>query len=281
MTDTGPHDTVGFIGAGSMGGPMVERLLAAAHEVHLYARRAEVATRYAALGAVSEPSPATVARAAPLLVLCPFSEQQLAELTEGPDGVLAHLRPGTVVVQHATVSIDAVRRLAARAAERGAVVLDAPISGRAEDVRAGRLTVLVGGDAAVLAAVAAPLRTYAGTVLPTGPVGSATAAKLVNNLVFAAHVQVAAAALRLGRDLGIADGDLLAVLTASSGASTALAILREVGDLGAFVASAGPYLVKDVAAAEDAATALGVDTGALGSAARTGPVDLTPSPDPS
>jgi 3-hydroxyisobutyrate dehydrogenase-like beta-hydroxyacid dehydrogenase len=269
---------VGLIGAGSMGGPMAERLLAAGHPVHLYARRQEVADRFARLGAVIEPSVAAVARAVGVLVLCPFSEEQLTEITDGPEGVLAHARTGTVVLQHATVSPQAVESLAMRAAARGVTVLDAPISGRADDVRAGRLTVLVGGDEDAFAAAGPVLGCYGGTVLHTGPVGAATAVKLVNNLVFAAHVQVAAAALELGHDLGLAQADLLAGLSACSGASTAIGILREVGDLGAFVASAGPYLRKDVAAAAQAARGRGVSTGALGAAARTGPVDLAGEP---
>jgi 3-hydroxyisobutyrate dehydrogenase-like beta-hydroxyacid dehydrogenase len=260
-----------------MGGPMIERLLAAGVEVHLFARRPDVRERFGALGAVVEPSVADLALSAPVLVLCPFSEAQLAEIVSGDHGLLAHARSGTVVVQHATVSVGAITSLGADGAARGVAVVDAPISGRAEAVTAGELTVLVGGDAEALAVTEGVVGCYADTVVHTGGIGSATKVKLINNLLFAAQVQTACSAVELGAHLGVDEAGLLAALTACSADSFALAALRSVGDVATFASHAAPYLRKDVGVIEDVTRALGLDTGVLGRVVRDGPIALADS----
>ncbi|KJE20514.1 beta-hydroxyacid dehydrogenase, 3-hydroxyisobutyrate dehydrogenase [Frankia torreyi] len=274
---SGALSPVGFVGAGSMGAPMIERLLAADVPVHLYARRAEVRARFAGLGAVVEPSLAAVAAAAEVLIVCPFSAIQLAEIVGGPDGLLAHATPGSVVVQHATVPTAAIRQLAADAATRDVTVLDAPISGTSATILAGRLTVLIGGTAAAADRVEPLLAAYASTIVRTGEVGSATTVKLINNLTFAAHAQTAAAAVQLGEKLGIRSGDLLTAITACSADSAVFRHLQAIGGVEEFLAMAGPYLRKDVAAVEEVTAALGLDTGILGEVVQSGPLPLTAS----
>jgi 3-hydroxyisobutyrate dehydrogenase-like beta-hydroxyacid dehydrogenase len=253
---------------------MVERLLGAGIEVHLFARRPEVRERFAGLGAVIEESIPALAESAGILIACPFSEAQLLEIADGPAGLIANAAPGAVVVQHATVSITAIRRLATAASTRGVAVLDTPISGTGQSIAAGQLTVLAGGPPAALEQAEPALRVYCATIVATGDVGSATKVKLVNNLLFAAHVQTAGAALRLGEELGIQPDALLAALSACSGSSFALDILRQVGDTDRFTAAAAPYLRKDVAVAERVAGDLGLDTGLLGTVVRSGPFAL-------
>jgi 3-hydroxyisobutyrate dehydrogenase-like beta-hydroxyacid dehydrogenase len=266
---------VGFVGAGQMGGPMVERLLGAGLDVHLFARRPQVRERFAALGADLEDSVAAVARSASTLIVCPFDEKQLQQIVGGPDGLIGNAGLGTVVVQHATVSIAGVTGLAAAAAARGVHLLDAPVSGTAQAILAGQLTVLVGGDAAARAWAEPALRAYSSTIVPTGVVGTATKVKLLNNLLFAAHVQTAGAVVELGEALGIKPGDLLAALAACSGNSVALSVLRERGDVGRFAEGVTRYLRKDVAVAERLVSELGVGTGLLGAVVHDGPFALT------
>src|ERR1700733_10999437 len=110
---------IGFIGAGSMGAPMVERLLTAGLGVQLFARRPEVIDHFTALGAVLEPSVAAVAAASDVLFLCPFSAAQLEDLAWSADGILAHARPGSIIVQHATVPPTLMHRLSADATTKG------------------------------------------------------------------------------------------------------------------------------------------------------------------
>ncbi|WP_261555718.1 NAD(P)-dependent oxidoreductase [Frankia tisae] len=266
--------TVGFIGAGSMGAPMVERLLAAGHTVHLYARRSDVSARFTDLGAQLGPSATEVAGAVDVLIVCPFSQAQLFEILVS-GGALAAMRPGSVLVQHATVSPTAIRELATQAAAGGVAVLDAPVSGTSDSIRAGRLTVLVGGDKAAADLVEPILGAYSATVVRTGEVGSASVVKLVNNLTFAAHVQTAIAADNLGRSLGLDTDLLMGALGVCSANSSAIQLLGAIGSTKALAEFALPYLRKDVALVEQVAADLGLDVGFLGSVVHDGPAELT------
>jgi len=267
-------EAVGFVGAGKMGGPMVERLLGGGLEVHLFARRPQVRERFAGLGAVIEESVAAVARSAGTLIVCPFNEEQLDQIAGGPDGLMANAAPGAVVVQHATVSVARVTGLAAAGAARGVEFLDAPVSGTAEAILAGRLTVLVGGERAARERAEPTLRAYGSPVIPTGGVGTATTVKLVNNLLFAAHVQTAGAAAELAAALGIEPGRLLTAVAACSGNSFALSLLGQSGDVGQFAERVAPYLRKGVAVAERVTAELGIGTGLLGQVVHDGPFPL-------
>jgi len=266
-------EPVGFIGTGSMGTPMVERLLAAGVPVELYARRQEVRKRFAGLGATVRPSIAELARSVRVFIVCVFSADQLAEIALGPDGVLANLPAGGVLVNHTTVDVGVLMRLQAMSDARDVWVLDAPVSGTSEDIRAGQLTVLAGGALEAGGVVEAALRTYASTVVRTGGVGSATKVKLINNLIFAAHVQVAESALRLGRDFGIDPDDLIAAFGSCSADSKVFDYARAGGT--SVLRQSIPYLRKDVAAADVAAADLGVDVGTLRRFIELGPLDLT------
>jgi 3-hydroxyisobutyrate dehydrogenase-like beta-hydroxyacid dehydrogenase len=267
--------TVGFVGAGQMGGPMVERLIAAGWKVHLFARRTPVRRRFARLGAVIQESVAAVARSVSTLIVCPFNEEQLHQIAGGPTGLIANAAVGTVVVQHATVSVEGLTGLATAGAVRGVEFLDAPVSGTAQAILAGQLTVLVGGDPGARERAEPALRAYSSSIVPTGGVGTATKVKLVNNLLFAAHVQTAGAAVRLGESLGIEPGDLLAALAKCSGNSFALDVMRQRGDPGQFAEGVAHFMRKDVAVVERLASELGLATGVLGAVVRGGPFALT------
>ncbi|MFJ8816452.1 NAD(P)-dependent oxidoreductase [Amycolatopsis thermoflava] len=269
-----PVPDIGFVGTGSMGGPMVERLLSAGVAVTLFARKPEVRERFAALEATMADSVAELAGTAGVLVLCPFSEEQVFQIMTGEGGLLRAACPGTVIVQHATMSAGGIRQLAEESAGLGVTELDAPVSGRAEDIRAGRLTVLVGGEADALARVEPLLRTYSDAIVHVGEAGAATTAKLVSNLTFAAQVQIAGAALKLAGDLGLSESGALEALTNCSARGFALTTMKSVGSADTFAQIGGPYLRKDVALAQQMAARLGVDTGLLGTTVRTAPFDL-------
>ena len=133
---------VAFVGAGQIGAPMSERLLAAGHELTVYARRAEVREHFARLGAAVTGSLAEAAEGADAVHLALYSDEQLAEVTLGENGLLPALSPDAVVVSHTTGSPATIRRIAD--AGNGHVV-DAPFSGGTDDVLAGHLTVMLGG----------------------------------------------------------------------------------------------------------------------------------------
>jgi 3-hydroxyisobutyrate dehydrogenase-like beta-hydroxyacid dehydrogenase len=265
--------TIGFLGAGQLGEPMVERLLGAGHDVLVYARRDDTRRRLEAHGAALADSVADLAAGSDILISCLFSDAQLRETGLGPDGFIANAKPGSVFVSHTTGTVSTLETLRADSAS-GPVVLDAPVSGTADDIAAGTLTVLIGGPGDAVAAVTPILTAYADPVVATGPLGSALAIKLINNLLFAANAQLLATATQLGEQLGVEPDVLLSTLQVCSAGSQVAAHAHRIGGMAEFAERAGPFLRKDIAACREAAAEAGVELGLLGTAVREGPLAL-------
>jgi 3-hydroxyisobutyrate dehydrogenase-like beta-hydroxyacid dehydrogenase len=265
--------TVGFLGAGQLGEPMVERLLGAGHDVLVYARREEIRRRLEPKGAAVADSVADLARGSDVLISCLFSDAQLRETGIGPDGFIANAKQGAVFVSHTTGTLSTLEALRDGAAAPP-VILDAPVSGTVENIDAGTLTVLIGGPSEAVAAVTPILAAYADPVVATGALGSALALKLINNLLFAANAQLLAAATQLGAQLGVEPGVLLSTLQVCSARSHAAEQAQRIGGMERFAELAGPFLRKDIAACREAAAEAGAELGLLETAARAGPLDL-------
>jgi 3-hydroxyisobutyrate dehydrogenase-like beta-hydroxyacid dehydrogenase len=265
--------TVGFLGAGQLGEPMVERLLGAGHHVLVYARREEARRRLEAKGAALTDSVADLAHDSDVLISCLFSDAQLRETGLGPEGFIANAKPGSVFVSHTTGTVSTLEALRNGSAS-GPVVLDAPVSGTAEDIEAGTLTVLIGGPGDAVAEVTPVLAAYADPVVATGALGSALALKLINNLLFAANAQLFAAAVQLGEQLGVQPDVLLSTLQVCSAGSNAAIHAHRIGGMSEFAERAGPFLRKDIAACREAAAEAGAELGLLGTAVREGPLAL-------
>src|ERR1700730_3860737 len=266
-------NTIGFLGAGQLGEPMVARLLGAGHDVAVYARREEVRRRLEANGAATADSVADLARGSDILISCLFSDAQLRETGLGADGFIANAKPGAVFVSHTTGTLSTLEALRDRSST-APVILDAPVSGTADNIDAGTLTVLIGGPRDAVALVTPILAAYADPVVATGPLGSALALKLINNLLFAANAQILAAAAQLGTQLGVEPNVLLSTLQVCSARSHAAEQAQRIGGMDRFAELAGPFLRKDIAACREAAAEAGVELGLLGAAVREGPLDL-------
>jgi 3-hydroxyisobutyrate dehydrogenase-like beta-hydroxyacid dehydrogenase len=154
------------------------------------------------------------------------------------------------------------------------IIIDAPVSGTADDIAAGTLTVLIGGPSDAVAAVTPVLAAYADPVVATGSLGSALALKLINNLLFAANAQLLGAATQLGTQLGVAPDVLLSTLQVCSANSHAAEHAHRIGGMDRFAELAGPFLRKDIAACREAAAEAGVELGLLGAAVGEGPLAL-------
>jgi 3-hydroxyisobutyrate dehydrogenase-like beta-hydroxyacid dehydrogenase len=266
-------NTVGFLGAGQLGEPMVERLLGAGHDVVVYARREEVCRRLEAKGAAMAESVADLASGSDVLISCLFSDAQLRETGLGAAGFIANAKPGAVFVSHTTGTLSTLEALRDGSSD-APVILDAPVSGTVENIDAGTLTVLIGGPSNAVAAVTPILAAYADPVVATGALGSALALKLINNLLFAANAQLLAAATRLGQQLGVDPAVLLSTLQVCSASSRAADHASRIGGMERFEELAGPFLRKDIAACREAAVEAVVDLGLLGVAVREGPMSL-------
>jgi len=263
---------VGFVGAGSMGTPMVERMLAAGHAVTVYARRAEVRDRFAAAGASVTDVIAEAAVGNQVVLECLYSDAQAEDLFLGDGGLVRALESGAVFGMHHTGSPAFAQRVAEAARARGADAVDAPVSGANTDIEAGNLTVMLGGEAASRDRVREVIVSYSKHVFDVGAIGTAQGVKLLNNSVFAANLQLAFDTERVGRALGIDLPVLVEILHASSGQSYALDVLGPIGGTEAMIPAAGHYMRKDVDATKVVAAELGLDLGLLGEVA-DGPID--------
>lgn len=266
---------IGFIGAGQMGEPMVHRLLGAGHRVTVYARREEVCDRLREAGATVVDAAADVARDHRIVICCLFSDDQLRDVTLGADGLLAHCAPGALVLSHTTGTVTTLRELAAAAPT--VTVLDAPISGTADDIAKGELTVLIGGPSDAVDTAASVVEAYADTVVRTGDLGSALNLKLVNNVLFAANAQLLDAAVAVAAGLNIEPNHFLTALAACSADSKVAGYARGLGGMSGFTELAAPFLRKDVDAALVAAREAGADLGLLYDVIERGALPLASS----
>lgn len=215
--------TVAFLGLGAIGRPMAARL-AAAPDISLavWNRTTDRARTFAAeTGARHAATPADAARGADVAITCfPVSADVDAVLDES-DGLLAGLARGALLVDCTSGDPATSRRIAARLAERGIGFLDAPVSGGTIGAEQGTLTVMVGGDAALLERARPVLEAFGKKIVHCGAVGAGDALKAVNNALLAIHVWSTAEGLAALAKAGVAADVALDVINSSSGRSNA------------------------------------------------------------
>jgi len=214
--------SVGFIGLGTMGGPMVQRLLDAKHTVTGYNRTRSRAQWLVDLGMRWADSPREVAEAADVTLSMLRDTDALNEVSGGPDGLLAGLRPGSIYADMSTVSPEASRQLAARVSTRGAHMLDAPVSGSSVTLMAGQLSIMVGGDRAVFDQVKPILQVIGPTVNYVGANGLAVTMKIATNLSLPVQILSFCESILLAQKSGIPRETAIEVLLNSVVASPAL-----------------------------------------------------------
>ena len=188
---------IGFIGLGAMGLPMAGHLLAAGHEVTV-ASRSRGPGRGRAWPGVrpTGASPRQVAEAADVVILCVPNSPEVVEVV---DAMLPVARPGQTVVDCSTIDPEVERAQHERVGATGARYLDAPLSGGTAGAHKGTLTLMVGGDADVLAGTQPAIEPFAGLVVHVGGPGMGQVVKLCNNLIYAAQMTATAEATAHGR----------------------------------------------------------------------------------
>lgn len=191
-TDDGSErrSTVAVIGLGRMGRAMAERLHSQGADVVVWNRTVETAQQLAAATGVRAASTAREAAAAADLVIQSLADDAaVLGAAAGPDGVVAGLRAGTILVDTSTVDPGTIAELSAMVAPTGASLLDAPVSGSVPAVAAGTLMIMVGGDAAALDRARGVLALIGDRVFHLGPSGAGAAMKLaVNGVVHALNI---------------------------------------------------------------------------------------------
>jgi 3-hydroxyisobutyrate dehydrogenase-like beta-hydroxyacid dehydrogenase len=207
---------VGFIGIGKMGRPMVERLAAAGHTVHVHNRTRAKAEAVAGPSVIVEDSPPAIAERSEIVLTCLPTPDAVEAVYEELAEVA---RAGQVFADHSTVGLELGRRCAARLAEKGAGFCDAPVSGGPAGAENGTLTVMAGGERPHFERLLPAFEAFGKTIRLCGPVGAGQAVKLVNQLLVGVHTTAVAEATVFGVGLGADPQTLLELIGTSFGGS--------------------------------------------------------------
>lgn len=202
-----------FIGLGAMGEPMAGHLQQRGL-LHAVANRTHAkAEALAHAWGVAAPALEELAAQCDVIALCVTAD---ADVLNTVDALAVHVRPGTIVIDHSTVAPDTAKQAAARLAAAHAHFLDAPVSGGVEGARHGKLSIMVGGDAAVLERARPVLEAYALRITHLGEVGAGQATKAVNQVLVAGIAQAVCEGLALGEALGLDPERLIPTLSAGA-----------------------------------------------------------------
>ena len=193
-------EKIGFIGLGRMGLPMSYNLLRAGYDLMVHNRSQEKVRQIADAGATAAASAAEVVANCDIVLACLPNVETCERVLLGE--ALPNARPGQIIVDHSTVGAATSKACAAAAEARGAMFLDAPISGGTERATDGSLTIMIGGPTEAYAKAQPAFDVMGAVVRHVGPTGSGTAAKLVNQLLVGVHMVAAAEAMLLGAKSG-------------------------------------------------------------------------------
>ncbi len=203
-----------FIGLGAMGAPMARHLASRGLLAAVWNRTRERATELAAELGVSAPeSLADVAAQSDLVFVCVSADADVRSVVAA---LKPGLRAGSIVVDTSTVSMQTATDLATELKAIGVDFLDAPLTGGVEGARNGRLSVMVGGDEAVLERARPAFEAFSARVTRMGDVGAGQATKAVNQVMIGGIAEAVCEALAFGEALGLPRAELLAVLTAGA-----------------------------------------------------------------
>lgn len=205
--------TIAFIGLGAMGGAMVRHLMAAGHTLHLYARRPEAAAPFVEAGAQLFHSPAEAARSAQFVFTNVTRTSDVEAVLLGEQGVIHGAQPGTICIDHSTIAADTTRRIAARLAEHGIEMLDAPVSGGANRAADASLSIMIGGKAEIVARARPLLEKLGTSITHIGGAGAGQVAKACNQIVQVINIEGIAEAMLFARAQGTDPSRVLAAIS--------------------------------------------------------------------
>jgi 3-hydroxyisobutyrate dehydrogenase len=210
---------VGFIGLGHLGRHLAASLLRAGFPLIVHDLHEEAAADLVAAGAIWASSPHETAALADAVITCLPSPVTVAAVVAGEDGLLSGLARGGTWIEMSTNDRAEVLRLAALAADRSIACLEAPVTGGVHRAAAGEITVLVGGEKVVYERHLALFQAMGSPVLYMGPLGHASAIKVITNMLAFVHLVAAGEALMLAKRAGLDLAQAYAAIAASSGNS--------------------------------------------------------------
>jgi 3-hydroxyisobutyrate dehydrogenase-like beta-hydroxyacid dehydrogenase len=214
--------TVGFIGVGKIGLPICENLIKSGYRVLGY-RRSSLAD-FEQIGGIAAASPAAIADQADTVFSCLPSSQALAEVVQGPHGVIACARAGQIFVELGSHPVSEKQRYVRPLASKGAAFLDGEVSGTPGMVASRKAVIYLAGDKEACTRAQSIIAGFADSCLYFGAFGAASRVKLVNNLLVAVHIAAAAEAMALGLKAGVDVDLMIKAIATGSGGSTQFGI---------------------------------------------------------
>ena len=205
---------VAFIGLGVMGFPMAGYISKAGHDVTVYNRTAAKAEKWAqTYKGKTAATPAEAAKEADFVFTCVGNDNDLKEVTTGPEGAFQNVKKGAVFIDNTTASAKVARELFNIATEKGFGFLDAPVSGGQAGAENGALTVMVGGEQSDYQKAEPVIDCYSKKIKLLGSAGSGQLAKMVNQICIAGLVQALSEGIRFGQNAGLNVEDVIEVIS--------------------------------------------------------------------
>ena len=220
-------ERIGFIGLGIMGKPMAQNLMDAGYELTVYNRSPQKAQELGEGGASVADSPREVAENSDIIITMLPDSPQVREVVTGEAGVLEGIAEGSLVVDMSTISPVVTEELAEAVKERGASMLDAPVSGGDVGAIEGTLSIMVGGDEEDFERARPLFEAMGKTVTHVGPTGAGQVTKAANQVVVALSIEAVSEALVLGSAGGVAPEKILEVLGGGLAANKVMEVKRE------------------------------------------------------
>lgn len=206
-------ERIGFIGLGIMGKPMARNLIRAGYSLTVHNRTRAAEADLVALGATAAATPREVAAASDIVLIMAPDSPDVEQIISGPQGIRDAARPGLLVVDCSTISPVVTRQMAEQLRERGAAMLDAPVSGGDKGAIEGTLSIMVGGAPADFARAEPIFAAMGKTTTYCGPVGAGQTVKVCNQIVVAVVLEAISEALVLGSKAGADPEIILRVLS--------------------------------------------------------------------
>ncbi|WP_027087715.1 NAD(P)-binding domain-containing protein [Cohnella panacarvi] len=253
--------SIGFIGLGVMGEPMAANLLRKGYSVTVYNRSAGKDEQLVKLGADSVSTPAAAARSVDVVITMVSNDAAIEEIYYGADGMIAALKPGTVVIDSSTISPELSRRLAASVGERFGDFIDAPVTGSKPAAIDGTLLFMAGGDEQVVEAHRELLLTMGREVIYMGASGNGSTAKLAHNTIVGINAAGLIEGMAIAAKSGI-DASAFLRIVQSGGAASKQADLkgRKIIDRDYGVQFSLALMLKDLRLSSVLTDGIGVST---------------------
>lgn len=213
---------IGFAGLGAMGKRICTNVIKGGHEVTVFDVYKPATEVFASEGIKVAATVGEIAIDADVVFMSLPNSAIVEDVVLGTDGILQYAKEGAVITDLSSITPSSIRKVHAAAKKKGVDVIDAPVSGGVAGAEKGTLTLMVGGDKAVIEKVLPVLELIGSKIHQVGDIGAGNTMKLVNNLLLGANMVAVAEALTLGAKCGLDPATMFEIISASSGNSYAL-----------------------------------------------------------